>query len=453
MILAALLTPSDFGIVAISTLVLAFAKILVDMGLGKAIVQRQTHIDDAASLSLLFSLVISIGIYCILWVTSPWISIAYNDDRVVMVIRVAALYLPLSALAATPKALLQRNLEFNHLFWVHSSFIIIQSIASVALAFAGINYWALIWGQLIGMIVSTGLAWILVRWKPKISINWTILRSMLSFSSWILVSGLLTWLFLYADNVIAGLFLGINELGKYSLGFSISTLIPGFLVASFGDVAYPAFCRLQGSPKEVGQILLKLQNLIVAILFPVVFGISAIAPIAIHLLYGDKWQGLGSVIRFLVIMPGLGYIWSLNEKAYQAIGRPDFYTKLSGITLLLLIPLLWIAAPHGLMTFTFVRFSIAVVLPAANIVYGTRILGIGLKEQITTFGPILFITLIMFSTVLISIEIMNPYHGFLGWVKLIGIVLIGMFVYVLLLRFTKRDLLDQILKYFLQVIT
>jgi PST family polysaccharide transporter len=340
MILAALLTPADFGLVAISTFVIALARTVVELGLGKTVIQRETRVNEAASISLWVSLVVSIGLYLALWVLAPWISVAYKNDQVVHIIRIAALALPLTAISVIPTALLRRRMEFRHLFWVNSSSLIIQSLASVTLAALGAGAWALIWGPLVGMITSAGLAWRLVRWRPMFIIDWHVLRSMLRFSMWVIVSGFQNWLFLYAGNVIAGLFLSVQELGVYSLGFNVAIILPAFIVASLDDVAYPAFCKLQGNNQEVGENLRKVQMLTGAILFPIALGISAIAPSVVKLLYGTKWQGLGTVISILVIMPGLIYIWSLNEGAYQAVGRPDLWTKLAGFSLIVLLAVL-----------------------------------------------------------------------------------------------------------------
>ena len=314
-------------------------------------------------------------------------------------IRVAALALPLMALAAIPKALLRRSMEFRSLFWVNSSFLIVQAVASVVLVIAGIGYWGLILGQLIGMLVSVGLVWGMVRWRPVFVFHRQLLRSMLGFSVWVMVSGFQNWLFLYADNAIAGIFLGVRGLGIYSLGFSIAILVPGFLEAALSDVAYPMFCKLQDAPHEVGRNLVKLQALTSAVLFPVAWGIAAIAPSAVDLLYGAKWQGLGSVIAILVIMPGLSCIWALNENAYQAVGRPDIWPKLAGISLLALMPLLCIAAPYGLVIFTLARFGGACILPLGNILLGTRVLDVGIKEQLQGFVSPLTFSVMMYLAV------------------------------------------------------
>ena len=444
MILAVLLTPEDFGLVAIATFVIALARILVELGLGDAVIQRQTHVEEAASIGLWVSVSVAAALYLALWTAAPWIADAYHDAEVVGVIRVAALALPLMALAAIPKALLRRGMQFRSLFWVNSSFLIVQSVASLALAIAGIGYFAIILGQLIGMLVSAALTWRMVHWRPIFVFHWPLLRSMLGFSVWIMVSSFQKWLFLYADNAIAGLFLGVQGLGVYALGFSVAILVPGFLQAALSDVAYPTFCRQQDAPCEVGRNLVKLQALSAALLFPIAWGISAVAPSAVDLLYGEKWPGLGAVIAILVIMPGLTSIWTLNEYAYQAVGRPDVWAKLGGISLFALLPLLWIAAPYGLLVFTLARFCGAWLLPLGNVLFGTRVLDIRIREQLKGFASPLLCSVVMYVAVFLLIQQMSPLVGVIGWVKLLAIVAAGALIYVLLIWLVNRDLWNRL---------
>ena len=331
-------------------------------------------------------------------------------------------------------------MQFNRLFWINSSFLIIQAVASVIFAWLGLGAWALIWGQLLGLAVSSLIVWFATKWRPKFIWKWAIVREQLRFSLWVLLSSFQNWAFLYADNAIAGMFLGVNGLGVYSLGFNIAIIVPAFVIAALGDVAYPAFCRLDGNAQEVGKSLVSLQRLTSALLFPIAFGIASVASPAVQLLYGDKWQGLGFVIGILVIMPGLSSIWTLNESAYLSVGKPDIYTKLSAISLLLLIPLLWIIAPYGLIIFTIARFAGAFILPIANIIFGARALRLNVIQQIKPLFFPLVASLVMFGVVSLLIAQLQPFSGLLGWIKLLLAVLAGALVYTGTVRFVGRNL-------------
>jgi O-antigen/teichoic acid export membrane protein len=247
-------------------------------------------------------------------------------------------------------------------------------------------------------------------------------------------------MFTYADNAIAGLFLGVGGLGIYSLGFNIATILPSFLVAGLGDVAYATFCRMQNKVGEIASNLTQLQKLTATILFPIAFGLSAVAPTFVQLLYGEKWTGLGMVLSLLVIMPGLSSLWMLNATAYQAIGRPDIYTKISGFSLLVMIPLLWIAAPHGLLIFTLTRFAVAWLLPLGNLLWGSRVLNIDIRKQINVIACPLLISGGMYVMVVGLITYLRPFEGWMGWTKFVAVIWFGGAAYIIALRLITPDL-------------
>ncbi len=444
MILAALLSPADFGLVAVSTFVLALAGIVVEMGLGKAVIQRQENVSEAASLSFWMNNCIALALYGGLWLAAPGVASLYGNPEVSGVIRLSAAALPLMAMQTIPKAMMRRNMEFQSLFWVNTSYLIIQSISSVILAILGFKAWAIIWGQLIGLLCSVMLAWRLGRWRPQTKIDWSLLRPLLTFSTWVMASGFQSWLNLYADNAIAGLFLGMHSLGVYSLGFNVATIVPTFLVASLDDVAYPAFCKLHEHHEEVGRRLIQLQMLTAAVLFPLAFGLSAVASPLIHLLYGEKWNGLGNVISALAIMPGLSPIWSINQNAYQATGQPALWTKLAGLSLLLLIPALWLAGPYGLIVFVATRCVGAVLLPLGNVLFGARTLGIGIPAQLRAFAAPLFFSVIMYVSLRFLVNGLGPYDGPRGYATLLLIIMVGGLGYIVMVGLFAAELWNQL---------
>jgi O-antigen/teichoic acid export membrane protein len=200
---------------------------------------------------------------------------------------------------------------------------------------------------------------------------------------------------------------------------------------------------MQENPRNIGEDLAKVQGLAGAVLFPVTFGISAVAPAVVHLLYGSKWAGLGTVISILVIMPGMGLVWSLNETAYQAIGRPDLWSKVLGLSLLVMLPVLWLMGPRGLVAFTLGRFSAGWILPLGNIYLSARILRIGIRGQLKAIGPPLMISLGMCVLVALLVRQGSPFEGISGWIKLLAIIVIGATTYLVLVRTLLKELWDQ----------
>lgn len=445
MILAAMLTPSDFGLVAAATAVVAVAQIVIEMGMGAAIIQRRSEVAEVASMALEFSVAVGGGLYFCLWLLAPWFATLYKVTELAAVLRVAGVTLILSALISIPSALLTRELEFRRLFWIATLPQIVNALVALSLALAGARYWALIAGIVASRVVNLILVWRACRWRPKLVLNPELFRTLITFSVWVFVSGLQSWLFLYADNLLAGHFYGVYNLGVYSLGFNLANLLPAMLTAPLAAVAYPAFSALQEDSHLVGRSLLKLQRLAAAILFPACFGLAALAGPIVTLLYVDKWNGLGWTLSFLAVMPGLSNLWSLNADAYRAVGHPDVWVKVAGAALMVLFLLLFLGSQFGYRAFVVARFVGAFSLPLFNIWAARRFLQIPLREQWHSWrAPC--ICAIMMSAVVLGFSLhAGPFQGIVGAVKILSLVGLGCAIYVGGLWFTDRDLFRQLL--------
>jgi PST family polysaccharide transporter len=444
-ILAAILTPSDFGIVAASTVFISLAQMVLGFGLGPVVIQNKEKYKEIASSAFWISILTSLIIYVIFWFISPDLATVYKIPELSYVLKISGLSIIFYSIKAIPVAVLQRNIEFKKLFWIEALPVIGAMIITIILAMIGLGFMSIIYGQIFGLATSTFLLFIISKWNPGKPRNLSVLIPVLSFSAWVIFGNFETWLFLSGDNAIIGYFLGKEELGVYSLGFNFSVIIPAFIISSISAVAYPLFCKLQDDLKKVGDTLIKIQSIAITIIFPIAFGLSAISNPLVELFYGDKWMMLGEVIQLLAIMPGLHYIWSLNSDAFRAINRPDIWPKLVAIQLIILLPSLAVSAQYGLITFTFIRFLIPLAFIFLQIYYVKKLFRISIKEQFLSFFPQLISALVMFFSVKWTLDLLTPFEGVLGFLKLIISVIFGALVYTLIIFIFKKSLLLNII--------
>lgn len=444
-VLAALLSEADFGIIAAAMAVIALAQIVVEMGLGAAVIQREQQAEEVASLALWLSLLVGLMLYAVLWLAAPALAAFYTIPELTAVLRVVGLGLPLAALISIPNALLTRDMAFRQLFWIGAMPQIATALGSLLLALLGLGYWALVGGYLLGRVLHVALVWRANHWRPRWLWQTSLVGQLLRFSAWVLLSGFQTWLFLYADNLLVGYFYNTEQLGIYSLGFNLANILPGMLASSLAYVAYPAFSRLQADRRAVGDSLMKLQALAGALLFPVCLGMAALAEPAITLLYGQKWAGLGWTLGFFAVMPGLSNIWSLNAEAYRAVGRPDVWAKVAGLTLLLMFPLLLLGGRLEYNRFVMLRFAAAFLLPLFNIWAAARLLHIPLAAQWRSWRVPLIWALLMFAAVVALRTLLAPFDGWAGWGKLSLLAVCGAGIYSIGMRLTDRALFNQFL--------
>ncbi len=445
MLLAALLVPDDFGIVAIANLVISLTNIVIGMGFGTTVIQRRTMVDDTANMAFWMSLLLAILLYGILWFTSPYIALFYKITSLTNVLRVVGLSLIISVFTTIPTALLQKDLKFKKIFFISAGPQIINGVISLVFALLKFGYWSLVIGYLAGNFFGSVMAWYSCPWKPRLIWRADIAKSIFNFSVWILIANFASWFYLYADNALAGYFFGSNGVGQYSLGFNISMLLAGMIATPIASIAYPVFCKLK-SNKDVGSELIKFQSLSASILFPACVGLSAIATPVISIIYGNKWPELGMIIQVLSICPGMLNIWSLNADAFRFIGRPESYTRASIIGLIILIPLLYAATSYGFREFVFARSIGSLVTPVICLFYSKKLFSVSIKSQIKNVAAPFISSIVMLFLVISIVKIFSPFHGFMGFVQLVICSIIGGVLYFVTLRFINRNLFDLIIK-------
>ena len=445
MLLALLLVPDDFGVVAIATLVISLANIVTGMGFGATVVQRRTMVDETANMAFWMSLGLAILMYGVLWLLSPAIALFYRIAPLTNVLRIVGVSLIISVFSTIPTALLQKELKFRKIFLIGAGPQIINGVVSLVFAYLKYGYWSLVIGNLTGILCGSILAWVLCRWKPKLIWRTEIAKSILKFSFWILLSNFSSWFFLYADNALAGYYFGSRGLGQYSLGFNISVLLPGMIVSSIALIAYPIFCKFSDH-LEVGKELLRFQSLAAALVFPACLGLSAIIVPVVSIIYGIKWPELGMIIQVLSLLPGAVNIWSLNADAFRAIGHPEVWTQVSMAGLVILLPVLFLAGKFGLGEFVLARFLGSLAIPVLCVLVSKKLLSLSIQDQLRSMAAPFLSSIVLLVFVISINHFLSPYQGSAGLVQLLIVFALGGALYLMTLRLVSRKLFDQLFR-------
>ncbi len=430
-ILTTLLNENAYGIFAVSTLILTFGDIVISSGWSAAIIQNKSANDELSSVAFTLSVMSAALCFVVVWLAAPYIANSYGSETLITSIRVCIIYFFLSALSAIPIALLQREMRFRQLFWIMSGLPIVSNLVAIGWAFAGGGFWALIAGQIAGAGIKVVLVWRIMKWRPSLRFRWSVAQPLFTFSFWIITASVQNWLYFYGDNAIAGAFLGTAGLGVYALAYTLSVLIPGTIVSALGAVAYSAFSAMQDDPAEVGRSLVKLTQRVASLNFPICFGLSLIAVPLVSLVYGSRWAGLGETLRVLAILPGGVAVWWLNGEALRAVRKPSAWTLVALINLVMLLPLLYIAAPYGLQAFSLARFVGALPVIPLSIVATRRILKVRIVDQLRAlWGPIAA-CLVMYAVGSLVLGAMGPFSGWVGVAQLGIVISVSVAVYAL----------------------
>lgn len=395
LILARLLSPEDFGIVAMGLIVVNFSQIFWDAGLEKALIQTAEPPEQAAHAVFWTNALLGLVIYLLLFLAAPRLAAFFHSPASLPVFRVLSLQVVMASLASVQQALLVRELDFRKLFWVKLAAALVPGGFSIPLALFGYGVWALVAGLLSGSLLNLILLWHQSPWRPRLNFDWRLARSLYGFGLWVALESLGAWFFSWGDNLLVGKFLGAHALGIYSVGWTIANLLFGLVLNPFFSVLYPTFSRLRDNVPTLTAAFHRANQLVIAVILPLGTLLLLAGPLMVSVFFGEKWQGLGVILALIGFMHGMAWLVGVNPELYRAMGRPDLNTKLMWGTIIYYLPVYLLAAPWGLVAFTCVRLGLDLTNIPLHVYLGVRTLGLS-PFYLWHYGrPAMLATLVM----------------------------------------------------------
>ena len=361
LLLARILLPTDFGVVAAATVVISFSQIFWDAGLSKALIQRQEHIEEAATAVLWLNFALGVIMFIILFLSADVIASFFHDPRITPVVRVLSIQLPLSALASVHTALFQKSLDFKKLFWIRLVTTSAPALASVPLALMGAGYWALIAGTLTGQVFQTITLWIISAWRPKLEFNWKLAKELFVFGRWAMLSALLGWFYAWMDAIVVGHFLGSHDMGLYRTGNTFVIMVFGLFFSPLLPVLYSVLSRAQNDLPQMRESFIFVARGIAMVSLPIAFGIYTLRVPLAELVFGPQWTGESMVLGYMALSHGIAWLVGANGEVYRASGKPSLETWPMLIMLSIYLLGYLIAVNYGFEIFLSVRMLLSLV--------------------------------------------------------------------------------------------
>ena len=364
-ILAKILLPEDFGIVAAATVIISFSQVFWDAGLARALIQRNQRVEESATVIFWINIALGFLLFFVLLLTADYIALFFHDPRIGAVVRVLGIQLPLAALCSVHTALLQRDFNFKKLFWVRIFTTAAPVLASIPLALYGAGYWALVAGTLFGQLAQALVLWKMSPWRPTLWFDRLLAYELFSFGRWVMLTALLGWFFLWMDAVIVGGFLGTHDLGLYRTGNAMVTLVFGLVVGPLLPVLYSLFSRVGTDLPKLREIVLFVERIVMIAVIPVGLGLLVLKDIIPALIFRDEWKGIGEIVGIIGITQAIAYTVSVKQEVYRSIGRPSVETQIMAVSMLIRLPFYLISIHYGILAFVCARF-VATLLGVIN---------------------------------------------------------------------------------------
>jgi O-antigen/teichoic acid export membrane protein len=378
-VLARLLSPDDFGVMASGVMVIAFAQIFWEAGMGKALIQRQHDRQAAANVAFWVNMSLAVILSILLYFGAGYIAKTFfHDARVIAVLRVMTLQILFGAAASIQTALLQKEFEFKKLFWVKFATVGIPGLASIPLALYGMGYWALVVGTLVGSAAQVLILWRISEFRPSIKFNFSVAKDMISFSSWVAVTGFMIWFYQWTDALVIGKYLGISELGLFRAGNQFPMLIFGLLFAPITPVLYSHIVRMDKNAEKIRNASIKIIKTLTFLAIPISIMIFAYSELLGNIVFGEKWTGVGYILGVMALVHGYAWIVGMNGEIYRAMGKPSYETIMAGSTMGVYFIAYMISIQYGLELFLWTRLGLALFALGVHLFVLRKLLAISI---------------------------------------------------------------------------
>ena len=441
-VLARILMPDDYGVVAVVLILINICNVFVSQGFASALIQKKDA--DELDFSSMFyaSLAVSFLIYALICIASPYISAFFGEgyELLTPILRVMGLQIPVSAVKSIQQAYISRRLEFRKFFWATLGGTLISAAVGIIMALKGFGAWALVGQYLTNTVIDTSILTLTVKWRPRRMFSLARIRVLFSFGSKMLFAGLVDEIYTNLRSFVIGKQYSAADLAFYNKGHQFPSLFITNVNSSLMAVLFPVMSRFQSDRERLVEVCRKAIKVSTFVIFPIMAGLAAISENFIAVLLSEKWLPSVPYVRIFCAVFAFYPIYTANLQGIKAIGRSGAYlaTELSkkvvGITFLI------ISIPYGVMGIALSLLFSTMVNYVINGVSAKIVLGYSFVRQVTDILPNLFITAVMAGAVyLLGIPDLAALPALL--VQVAG----GAAVYALLAFVTKNESMNYIL--------
>lgn len=433
-VLARILSPNDYGTIALVTVFITILQVFIDSGLSTALIQKKDADDLDFSSVFYFNFVVCIILYLLMFFSAPYIAKFYNDLLLTPIIRVISLTLIISGVKGVQQSYVSRNMLFKRFFFSTLGGTIFSAVLGIAMAYAGFGVWAIVFQQLSNNTIDTLILWITVKWRPVKKFSWLRLKNLLSFGWKLLASSLLDTVYNNLRNMIIGKLYTPADLAFYNQGDKFPKLIVTNINTSIDSVLLPTMSNEQDNPVRVKEMTRRAIKTSTYIMAPLMIGLAFCAEPIVRLVLTDKWLPCVPYLRIFCVTYLFWPIHTANLNAINSMGRSDLFLKLEIlkkiIGMILLLSTMW----FGVMAMAYSLLISSFTSQLINTWPNRYLLKYSYIDQIKDILPNIVMALIMGGFVYFISYLNLPIL-----VSLVVQILSGGIIYLILSILTKND--------------
>lgn len=407
LVMARLLLPSDYGMIAMLTIFLQIAQAFIDSGFTNALIQKKDRTEIDYSTVFYFNIIIALFFYCILFISAPLIAKFYNMPDLIPVMRVIALSLIILSFSAIHKTKLTIEINFKTQSKISLIAAGTSGIIGIGMAYLGYGVWALVYQSLLNAILTTILLNCFYRWKPLKAFSIESFKRLFSFGSKLLVSGLIHTVYYNLYGIVIGKRFSAIELGYYTRAEQFAMFPSSNLNGIISRVTFPILSSIQDDNERLAEAYRKYIRLSSYLIFPLMVGLATLAQPLIHTLLTDKWNGAVILLQILCFDWMFDHLSIINLNLLYVKGRSDLALQLEIIKKIIAVIILVISIPFGIIAMCLGRVLYALIATYANTYYTNSLIGLSFRTQMKDIIPCLILSLIMGITVHLFISLIK----------------------------------------------
>ena len=434
-VLARLLDPEVYGIVALAIVFTGLLEPFINSGMSTRLVQKKNADSLDFSTYFYYNMSVSILIYCIVFIAAPYIGLFYNNEQLGSVIRVIGLNILIYGVKGVQSAYVSRHMEFRKFFFATLGGTLGAAVVGIWMAYHGFGVWSLVAQNLLNNTVDTIILWIVVKWRPTLAFSFERLKDLLDSGWKYLTVSLTNSIVDKTRSLIIGKAYSSESLAFYNKGNLFPDALTSSIEAAMNGVLLPSLASAQDSKEDLRAMLDRSIRLSMYILSPVNFGLIACGRPLICLILTEKWLPCLPFMYIFCIRNNLTAINVLNQNVYKATGNSGLFLKIDivkkVINIILLIICMWLGGIIGI-AISVLLSTVAYII--INTIQNKRDLGYGMTDQMKAMAPGLLLSVVMAIPVY-CIQFLNLSNA----VTLILQVFSGAAIYILLSMVFKVD--------------
>ena len=394
LILARMLSPSDYGVIGMLAVFFAIAQTFIDSGFGSALIRKKDCTDVDYSTAFYFNIVVGLISFIALFSCAPYIASFFNTPILKDVCRVLSINLFINSLTIVQNSILTSDINFKSLAKINVVCTLMSGVVGVSMAYMGYGVWSLVYQQLTSAIIRAIMLWLSTKWRPQLIFSKDSFKYLFGFGSKILSSSLLHTIYANLTTIIIGKYYTPKDLGYYARGESLATFPSSNISAILQSVTYPILSKIQDDDERLINAYRKYIKITSMVIFFGMFLLAAIAKHVILTLLTEKWSESIIYLQVFCFAWMFDHLCQLNLNILYVKGRSDLVLRLEVIKKTISISMIVAAIPFGVLAICISRALYTQIAVIINTYYTGKLFGLGYFAQVKDFFKYLLYSLI-----------------------------------------------------------